>query len=536
MAVNNMVFNDKKDTLQSNVLSDSSTAEKPAPKIVRLITDDSVKKTIQFDEISVPNENFVGENDAGGNNRANEYGLTFPTIRINDVVLMKPNIARMILSCKGNIPTIDLSLTFAESRFMNKNMPKDGDILSLFIRTTTAALQYIRCDFLITSCNATSNGYNISISGVLFIPNLSSAAETEAYTGTTKTVFKNVARKLGIGFAFNDFDDTDDYQTWIRCRESLPAFLNSTISHAWKDETSFFDWWIDLYYNLCFVNVNKFLSSTENEEDFDVTFATSNMNTYYLFDNTEDTSIANAKVMPKILTNFGQVRCSPFFIEHWEPTNNSTKISFGVGYSTQTYSFRHNQSLVDAGGADCFESLNNVPTYDTNKTSSHIILRGRTKYDPNKNPSSEQARVNYDFVNTYNNVEWTGVEYVMADEDKGTDSTKWSGNVHKNYNRAPYHNGQNVAELDKMYIEVTCIGLNLQVMRGERVPVYIIMNTMDNEMTYNKDDQQYSANRFYSGYYIVDSVEYIYDPLMDNSYSQYQTKFVLKRREWPTPE
>ena len=43
-------------------------------------------------------------------------------------------------------------------------------------------------------------------------------------------------------------------------------------------------------------------------------------------------------------------------------------------------------------------------------------------------------------------------------------------------------------------------------------------------------------NRFYSGYYIVDSVEYTYKPPSGDNVSSYTTHFVLKRREWPTPE
>jgi hypothetical protein len=51
-----------------------------------------------------------------------------------------------------------------------------------------------------------------------------------------------------------------------------------------------------------------------------------------------------------------------------------------------------------------------------------------------------------------------------------------------------------------------------------------------------ENDQPRSANRFYSGYYIVDSIEYRYMGVNKGKPSPYQTIFVLKRREWPTPE
>ena len=126
----------------------------------------------------------------------------------------------------------------------------------------------------------------------------------------------------------------------------------------------------------------------------------------------------------------------------------------------------------------------------------------------------------------------------MSDDDNARSPNEWSGNVHKNYNRAPYHNIQNINELNKMYLEVVCEGLNLQIIKGERIPVIIgFTNTFENEM-YNgstENDEKRQINKFYSGYYIVDSVEYSYNPL-PNDVSPYTTRYALKRREWPAPE
>ena len=67
--------------------------------------------------------------------------------------------------------------------------------------------------------------------------------------------------------------DTNDFQNWICCNDSIESFVNTVTSHSWKDGTSFYNTWIDFYYNLCYVNVNKFLLSGENTEDeLDYTF------------------------------------------------------------------------------------------------------------------------------------------------------------------------------------------------------------------------------------------------------------------------
>lgn len=532
-----MILNNPTDRPASYI----QTNQAKSPNMVRLVEDTDIKKTIKFDEMSIPD--VSGPLTGPENKILNEIGLTYPIIRINDLILDRKNITGMYISLAGFVPTIRLNLLYDNTAFISKNMPKDGDLISLYIRVSTDALSYLRDDFIITSCSSTkgSNGNTatrITVQGRLFIPEFDSKQMTMAITGSVKYVMKELASIHGMGFAFNDFDDTDDYQTWIRCRESAEVFINNMVLHSWKDGNSFFKSWVDLYYNLCFVNVNKFLLSTENEETIDITFATNVLNMYNQLP--VDTSVQNSKASLKILTNSADFVSTPFHIKKWYPINNSTSVSMMNGYSTTTFTYLHNQNIINTSDNECFEILDNIPAYDQTKTDSYILLRGRAKYERGLNPETEQARVNHDFVNTYNNRIWTGIEYVMDDDDINKNPNFWAGNVHKNYNRAPYHNSQNINELNKMFIKAECDGLNLQIMKGERVPVYIVFdNSIDNDI-YNamsENDDNRSVNRFYTGYYIVDSVEYEYKPLMsDERISPYTTIFTLKRREWPTPE
>ena len=507
--------------------------------LVRLVEDSEVVKKIQFDEISIDANNMSGTPN-GDNQKMSEIGLSFPIIRINDTVVSRFNLKKMTLSMRDFIPTISLTLVYDNGNFVNKNMPKDGDIISLYIRTDTAAMSYIRNDYIITSCTPSAavegqKGSTVHLSGELFVPGLNAKQFTAAYTGTSKMALRDIALTYGIGFAFNDYDDTDDFQNWIQCKENLVSFIKDITKHAWKDETSFFDSWIDIYYNLCFVNVNKFLLTSENDELVDITLATNTINAYH--QTQVDSDPNNAMLTVKMLTNHPSFIKSPFYINRWEPVNRSTAVSMSTGYSTYTYTYLHNQNLINGGDYDCFEILNNIPAYDPNKTDSYMLLRGRNSYDASTNPDSEMARVNYDFVNTYNSLVYTGVEYVMSDDDKDKNPNQWSGNVHKNYNRAPFHNTQNLSELDKMFLVVKCDGLNLQIMKGERVPVYLVFSSSIENDAYNaasENDEDRPANRLYTGYYIVTSIEYDYDP--GRTPNPYNTTFVLKRREWPTPE
>ena len=499
--------------------------------LVRLIEDPKIKKDIRFDELSL-SEN--GGTSTNGGSQLNTVGNDYPIIRINDMVLGKDDIQSMLISSKGFLPTIELSLKFANTALISKNMPKDGDMISVFVRTNTSAINYLRNDFIINhvDSNVSSKSANntVFLRGELFIEGFTSNNNTFGIIGTSKDVMKEIAKKFKMGFAYNDADDMNDLQNWLCCFSSPQGFIEDVTRHSWKNNMSFFKSWVDLYYNLCFVNVNKFLSSDENPEDeIDLTFFSS---TVALNDLTSSNDKPDdAKPFLKVFSNFDSFKGSSFYISKWHPVNRSNSLS--SGYSNIIHSFTHNQNVYIENKDNCEDTLIVNPVYDTSKLDSYIILRGRAKYDENTNPDNEQARVNYSMQNTYINHIWSGVEYKMDKDENSSSNNTWSGNVHHNYHNAAYQNEINDIELNKLYIEVVCDGLCLQVMRGERVPVFLKYNTpLDKNIS--PDDPGF--NRFYSGYYIVDSIEYKYNGKVKTGYSSFSTIMSLKRREWPTPE
>ena len=499
--------------------------------LVRLIEDPKIKKDIRFDELSL-SEN--GGTSTNGGSQLNTVGNDYPIIRINDMVLGKDDIQSMLISSKGFLPTIELSLKFANTALISKNMPKDGDMISVFVRTNTSAINYLRNDFIINhvDSNVSSKSANntVFLRGELFIEGFTSNNNTFGIIGTSKDVMKEIAKKFKMGFAYNDADDMNDLQNWLCCFSSPQGFIEDVTRHSWKNNMSFFKSWVDLYYNLCFVNVNKFLSSDENPEDeIDLTFFSSTVALNNLTSSNDKPD--DAKPFLKVFSNFDSFKGSSFYISKWHPVNRSNSLS--SGYSNIIHSFTHNQNVYIENKDNCEDTLIVNPVYDASKLDSYIILRGRAKYDENANPDNEQARVNYSMQNTYINHIWSGVEYKMDKDENSSSNNTWSGNVHHNYHNAAYQNEINDIELNKLYIEVVCDGLCLQVMRGERVPVFLKYNTpLDKNIS--PDDPGF--NRFYSGYYIVDSIEYKYNGKVKTGYSSFSTIMSLKRREWPTPE
>ena len=235
-------------------------------EINRLIEDPTVKKDIKFDELSIF---YKLPSNVGGNTYiADESisGTSYPMIRINDSVYNGKWIVSVELDSSDLLPTASVIIKTFTKDNVKKDIPKDGDIMSIFVRPSTDALNYIRIDFLITSCyvNQKRDSENtFRVFGKMFIPGIDSDNNIMGYIGTSKHVFKEIAKRFKLGFAYNDPEDTDDIQNWI-CMSRVTDFMIDVKNHSWKDTVSFFDCWIDFFYNVCFVNVNKFLNQRDD--------------------------------------------------------------------------------------------------------------------------------------------------------------------------------------------------------------------------------------------------------------------------------
>lgn len=507
--------------------------------ICRIVEDTSIPKQIVLDELSADAvESIKSESEDTNYTLKKVGGQAFPIIRISDYILTLDDIKSVTIYNNDRIPSISLTFKTTGGDFISKNMPQDGDIVSIFMSTGTDTIKSLRNDYVIkyVSTNTTSSGSTISINGELNIPGFN-IDTTFGVLGTSKDAFKEAAKRFGLGFATDDLEETNDKQIWICTKIPCLDFLNDTILHTWKDEMSFYDWWIDERYNINFINVNKML--LENTKDLDLTANSSGFSS--LSGSTDTTSQKNTKATVKMFTNIPEYQKGVFFIKKWNVINNSTDISQEYGVEIRCESFRHNQNIYTHDDISEYITLSNVPSYDTNKTKNHILLRGRAEYSKEKNPNGEQARANYNYNDIYIKRPWSGIEYVMSDCDNElNDNSKWSGNVNKNFYRSFYHNMINLKELDKMNILIECDGLNLQIMRGEVVPLGL-KKSSEKEVTQGLDRQTGRTERFYNGWYYVKSIEYNYkagktasDGTVTKT-SKYTTKILLTRREWTLP-
>jgi len=445
-----------------------------------------------------------------------QYGGLFPLVQVNTRVFNSEQIVSMSISCTGEVPSATVSFNVNDKSFYSTSFPKDGDLMTIFIRSKDDVFKPIKNDYEITRVRVyprDGGGENtpdeMTISGTLRIPGLD-AVKCFSKKGTSLDALLSTATDLSLGFATNEVD-TADSQTWICPFEKTEDFIRETALSSWKDETSFYTWFIDHYYNLNFVNVNPMFSEAEIDEGLGLELITQDFG--------KDSNQAKFKGKA-VLSTWDDMSGTNFFIKSYSLQNSSASINLSNGYRRYAQFYdalvKENQSIfVD-------------PQTTEGAERDKQLLKGR----PNENFYLQQI-----------NTKWMGAQYGKNGE-----------NCHENFNYARINNFQNNEHLSKMSLKITLESANFNLRRMQPIPVIVVIkkdyarkklnepadedreasNPNPDEPNREKsalsfEDSPFNIDRTISGFYVIESFTYIYEK------GKFSQDCTLIRREWPTP-
>jgi hypothetical protein len=488
------------------------------------------KANIVLDELSLLQ---TGSSTAKNKNEDNA-SMAYPLIKINDYIFAPEEINNVTIDSTGFLPMINLTVTTLSKLFVSKSMPKDGDIISIMIRNKNDVLNPIRNDYVITGVPSKAISTNnklpttMTFFGELFVPGLKSYLGSASFRGTSMEVMKSIAEILELGFNTND-TETSDEQIWL-APNSPDEFIKDVAYKSWKEENSFFDVWIDVYYNLNFVNVQKILLAPE--EEIDPAVFLGNLDIEFIWGSASEQE--EAVQYPKVLSNLVSYRTSSNYITSWKPVNRSSAITFEYGTSMDCSFYEHLNILYSNPDSKKYWELEIAPDYDPTKIDSHILLRGRAHWDASLNQGG-RAQANYSYKELYRRSPWLGIQYTLTNPEEAPNM--WSGNHHPNYMRAQVHNLVNLIELDKLNLEVSVKGTNANIIKGDKLPVVLIQGDMHEAQMANPDQMPLQAvDFFYTGWYFVKGFTLSWSKNRDQMTSSFAQTYVLTRREWTPPE
>jgi hypothetical protein len=445
-------------------------------------------------------------------------GTKFPYITFMGREFTITEILSFEIDCSNFLPIMHLEVFIQDRAFIAHRLPKDGDIISVYMRSHNDVYKPLRNDYLITHIETTSmedNGVGniFYVTGVLNLKQIW-VEKNKAFKGTSMDVIMKVADELQLGFATNIDGNMSDEMTWICDWKSYKDFLLHIAQHSWKDEKRFYRIFIDVYYYVNFIEVEKQLDQTKEFDEALLVYE----KTEFL----DSSPIAPLDELPNektivYLTNFSMYDDNNAYITNYELLNNSSQISYSEGYGKKMYYYDYFLKEISETN-----KINFNPLFTPGTESTKIRLRGL------KDEQIEKEHLK--------NI-WNGVQYSLP-----------IGNVHQNFSKANYQNYVNNKELEKLQLIIDMKFWNPSIIKMERIPIILFemgdLETTSSFMSQNelddfKNNQEnvmignaYTINRFLSGFYIVEGIKIKYKAGMG-----YNTaSLTLTRREWVVPQ
>lgn len=347
------------------------------------------------------------------------------------------------------IPEIEMLCYDDMGVLLEDLFPNDFDvIISIFIKSTSENTFPIRMDFVVTEFNpykTSDTEKKFLLKGVLNVQELF-FNDWEAWNKSTSfDVLKKIAKDTGLGFATN-IENTNDAMTWINPADYYYVFIQNVTKRSYLNETSFFWSFIDFYYNLNFVNIEKELSENPNElQTLPSPFFSKDKNELLV-----DLYLSTDKNLS--MTNK--------YIHKYNLNNQSTKtnIENGWKYYARWY--------------DKAENIIKYQLVEENKTDDPNLIQLITPTE-----KIQEMCGDGDFLGKID-----------------------SDNVHKNYQIALILNQFNIEKMHKVTMTATLKLVNFEIKRFHKIAIDFI------DISATKDDT--GVREKLSGYWIVTGINY----------------------------
>jgi len=446
--------------------------------------------TIELDELSIVDRESDDSENKTTFKPSKFLGRIIPYCKINNMEFSISEIMYFDLDVNGFLPTLRIRIKDRSTQFISNHFPKDGDVIQFIIRSgSDKSYKDIRIDFDILSCEPgltkSATASTFFITGQMKIPDLlTEFCETFGEKSSFDTLL-DISQKLELGFASNE-TDTDDIMKWINPFDTRLKWIKDITANSYKDDDSFFYSYIDPFYYLTFININKIFSTEEDSDDAE-SF------TINPVDGIEEDR--EAELTKQFFTNHHQFGGSSKFVSGLRPFNNSGKIFLSNGYKR----FAQWVDLEDSSFNSEF-----VDPLVTKGTENDIHLKGRLIGEEKKSEGFNDRFYKYKYLGKQVNVD---------------------NQMHDNYHYSNVLNYQNNDEIFKMGLIFDIDIPDLSIYKYQRIPIFIYnYDTTGKTVTENREDDKSddkskveggtgapTLDKFLSGFYVVYGINYIYE-------------------------
>lgn len=195
------------------------------------------------------------------------YGIQSPLIMINNIVVDFSDVLSFKLKCVYDTPSVELIVVDRYKLVSTIDTPSiDNELRIQILPKFEDKYKKINLTFYITDSYV--NGDTISISGEYKLTKFTSDNIKSFGEVSTYQLMEKIAQETGLGFASNVADSCD--KRYVYCdNKSYSDLLMREIEMSGSD-MQVYDYWIDWWNNIVFVDIYERYNATDPDEDIQI--------------------------------------------------------------------------------------------------------------------------------------------------------------------------------------------------------------------------------------------------------------------------
>ena len=416
--------------------------EKPQQEITgkRSIITQIDPPAVQLEPIKFPVlDNAVDENAQ----TLSQIGLT-PFVWYNGFQIKETAIFNLQVFYNGFVPQCTIKFADLSGFLKKQGMPLADSTFDIFINSNSAVIKSIHLRFRIIDFKQNKDG-SYTMSGQLNLRDFHKV-NWKSYKGTSFETLRKISTELQLGFNSN-INNTDDLMTWTNTGIKYQNFISEIIAHSYISDTSFVAGYIDFYYGLTFVDIEKEWSR-DVANDFGI-------DTGGLTTLNKEKKDTETQLSPLVLTNDIAMNYSNMYFERYTVQNFATNKSMESGHYTVTkyYDVNSKQFLIFDVNSE------------TTQSDDQLILKG-------KPGDSEEIQTNYSTI--------YGGKVDLS-------------NVHKNYLYAEAANHRNLNDMAKIVLTFQMPNPNFNLYKFQKIRI-VFRNPAPSVVEEDMEQQRISGN------------------------------------------
>lgn len=388
------------------------------------------KSKLKLDDVKISTK---GMNPDYANHKLDST-KNIPTIYYYNTELNPQSVSKLIIDSNKYMPLLYLCYDDVMNIMEDFGFPTDNTNVTVVLPTNHEVFGNIFMNFKIQKYNVeisrTSTNKKIHMWGICNVDGMLISSYKAYDKKTSYNIIQEISQDVGLGFVSN-VNSSNDNMTWLNPGMNVYNFLQDMSNNAWVGESGFVWSFVDVFYNINYIDIEKSLSQDISEIKW---INTNQLNNKILPNGKED-----ANITPPVLTNEASMRGSNTYFTGEKILNQSTDISLKRGYIRNVNFYDVDGNWSEKGGSYNSYGLDTITSSNTETNA--IYLKGNpgdTEFYKNNNKNHYLDKI--DTINAYPDYLW-----------------------------AKLQNSENLFDLQKIAVEIKLPVPNYNIRRFEKV-------------------------------------------------------------------